>query len=282
MLRIVMDSAGDIPASWVEDYDVKVIPINIQFGNKTYLDGVDITYNDFYRIVDETRIIPKTSQPTPQQFIDFYNKIAQPGDTILSIHVSKKLSGTFESAILAARELVDKYHIIPFDSGSGSISLGYMCREARMLNRVGEALNEIIKRLEFMRNNINIILTLDRLDYAKMSGRVKALHAALASILNVKPIIRLKDGALDMADKVRTRSKSIAYIMDQVSEMVKEKRIMAAVVHARDLSSGQKLFEALKLKLNAADLILTDLSISVAANLGPGTVGIMTCPVEQE
>lgn len=277
-----MDSAGDIPASWIEEFDVKVIPINIHFGNETYLDGVDITYNDFYRIVDERRIIPKTSQPTPKQFIDFYNKIAHPGDTILSIHISKKLSGTFESAILAARELVNKYHIIPFDSGSGSISSGFMCRDARRLDRLGGTLNEIIKRLEFMRDNINIILTLDKLDYAKMSGRVGALNAALASILNVKPIIRLKDGALDMADKVRTRSKSIAYIMDQVTDLVKAKRIMAAVVHARDISSGQKIFDALKLKLNAADLILTDLSISVAANLGPGTVGIMTCPVEQE
>ena len=282
MLRIVMDSAGDLPPNWVEEYGIDVIPINIQFGNETYLDGVDITNNDFYRFVDEKRIIPKTSQPTPQQFIDFYNKIAQPGDAILSIHVTKKLSGTFESAILATRELIDRFQIIPFDSGSGSVAMGYMCREARLLNRAGVALKEIVKRLEFMRNNINIILTLDTLDYAKMSGRVKALQAALASLLNVKPIIRLKDGALDMADKVRTRSKSIAYIINQAYELVGEKRIMAAVVHAQDKSSAQRIYEALKLKFNTADLILTDLSIAVAANLGPGTVGIMTCPLKEE
>jgi DegV family protein with EDD domain len=100
-LRLVIDGAGDLPAGWLEEFDINIIPINIQYGNKTFLQGVDLSDAEFYRIADSSKVIPKTSQPTPQQFIDFYRRIANLGDTILSMHVTSKLSGTYESAVLA-------------------------------------------------------------------------------------------------------------------------------------------------------------------------------------
>ena len=99
MLRIVTDGAADMPAGWEKEYDIQVIPINIQFGDKTYLQGVDLSNEAFYRLVDESGKIPKTSQPSPFQFKEFYQRVAKPGDTILSLHVTSKLSGTFESAV---------------------------------------------------------------------------------------------------------------------------------------------------------------------------------------
>ena len=122
MLKIVMDSAGEIPDEWQSEFDVAVIPINIQFGNQTYQQGIDLSNDDFYHLADSTGIIPKTSQPTPQQFVEFYKRIAQAGDTILSLHVTSKLSGTFNSAVLAAQELHNKLNVIPFDSGVGICS----------------------------------------------------------------------------------------------------------------------------------------------------------------
>src|SRR4030043_2284752 len=116
MLKIVMDSAGEIPEEWRSEYDVEVIPVNIQFENKTYQQGVDLSNDDFYRLADSSGVIPKTSQPSPQQFIDFYKRIAQAGDTILSLHITSKLSGTLDSAVIAAQELRNKLNIIPFDS----------------------------------------------------------------------------------------------------------------------------------------------------------------------
>ena len=111
MLKIVMDSAGEIPEEWRKEYAVDVIPVNIQFENKTYLQGIELSDDEFYCIADTTGVIPKTSQPTPHQFVEFYRKIAKPGDTILSVHVTEKLSGTMASAIQAAKELVKEYHI---------------------------------------------------------------------------------------------------------------------------------------------------------------------------
>jgi len=279
-LRIVIDTAGDIPAEWVNEYDIQMIPINIHFGEETYLQGVDLDNEGFYNLVDESGTIPKTSQPTPQQFVEFYRQIADPGDTILSIHVTGKLSGTFASAELAARELEGEYHVIPFDSAAGSAAQGYMVKEARLLERSGASLQVILDRLEYIRSKIQVILTLDTLDYARMSGRVGTMQAALASLLNVKPIVLLEDGILDMSDKVRTRSKSLDQVLDMIKERLGDRPANVAVVQARDPQAGQTLLEKVRQSINCDSLIMTELSIGIAANLGPGTVGIIGYPVD--
>jgi DegV family protein with EDD domain len=280
MLKIVTDGAADMPAGWEQEYDIQVVPINIHFGEHTYLQNVDLDNEGFYRIVDETGQIPKTSQPTPHQFRQFYERIAQVGDTILSMHVTGKLSGTFDSAVSAARELAGKLNVIPFDSASGSAALGMMCREARLLDRAGTSLEKILDRMEFIRKNVDITFSLNTLEYARLSGRVKTLQAALASLLNVKPIAVLHDGMLQMAEKVRTRTASLERMLEMVKEKFGEQPLNMAVVHARDPQGGQSLLEQVRRKFNVQDLILTDLSISVAANLGPGTIGLITYPAE--
>ncbi len=282
MLRIVTDGAGDMPSSWLTEYDLHVIPINIHFGERTYLQGVDLTDADFYRLVEEHGEIPKTSQPTPQQFVEFYRRVAEPGDTILSIHVTSKLSGTYESAVLAARELAGKFHVIPFDSGNGSAGMGYMCREAREMAREGASLEQILARLEEIRRKVQIVLTLDNLDYARMSGRVRALQAALASLLNVKAVVELRGGILDMVEKVRTRNRALLRVLQMVKDRLGGQPLNVAVVHARDPKAGATLMAQVRDLLDCKNLVMTDLSIAVAANLGPGTVGIVAYPARSE
>ena len=118
MFHLAIDSAGDLPKGWLEKLNIHVIPINIHYGERTYLDGVDLSASEFYNIANGSRTIPTTSQPTPQQFIDFYERIASIGETILSIHVTGKLSGTFHSAQVAAQELIDRIKVVPVDSFS--------------------------------------------------------------------------------------------------------------------------------------------------------------------
>lgn len=279
MLRIAIDTAGDIPVEWIDEFDVEMIPINIHFGEKMFLQGIDLDNEGFYRLVDDTGTIPKTSQPTPQQFVDFYKKIADPGDDILSIHVTSKLSGTYTSAELAARELEGEYNVIPFDSAAGSAAQGFMVREARLLERSGATLEKILERLRFIRENVQVILTLDTMDYARMSGRVKALQAALASLLNVKPIIMLENGILDVTDKVRTRGKSLEHVLNLVKDQIGDKLANVAVVHARDPKAGRNLMDRAAVLFNCQNLIMTELSIGIAANLGPGTTGIIAYPI---
>ncbi len=280
MLRIVTDGAADMPPGWAQEYDIQVIPVNIHFGEKTYLQNVDLDNEGFYRLVDESHKVPKTSQPSPHQFGEFYKRIAQAGDTILSIHVTSKLSGTFASAEAAARDLIGQFHVIPFDSLTGSAGIGMMCRVARMMERGGASIEEIVQQLEKMRAQCRIVLALDTLEYARMSGRVGTLQAALASVLNVKPIAMLKDGAINMVEKVRTRHASLERLVEMMVEEFADKPVDMTVVHSRDPQSARALEAQVRQRFNIRELFVTDLSISVAANLGPGTVGLVIYPAQ--
>ena len=279
-LRIVMDSAGDVPPGWTEEFEIDTIPINIHFGEQMFLQGVDLSNADFYRMADEGGVIPKTSQPTPQQFIDFYRRIARLGDTILSVHVTGKLSGTLASSEIAARELEGEFKVIPIDSASGSAAMGFMCREARLMERAGAKVEKIVERVKTISHTNHIVLTLATLEYARRSGRVKALQAALASLLNVKPVISLREGVLELGDKVRTRSKALEHIVGLMAERMGERLVNVAIVHAEDAESARTLVEKVRSRLNVKELITTELSIGIAANLGPGTVGVIAYPVE--
>ncbi|MBL8103713.1 MAG: DegV family protein [Anaerolineales bacterium] len=280
MLRIVTDGAADLLPAWEKEYGIDTIPVNILFGEKSYLQGVELDNEGFYKLVDESKRVPKTSQPSPHQFVEFYRKVAQKGDTILSIHITAKLSGTYASAIAAAEELKGEFNIIPIDSACGSLGIGLMCREARKLERAGKSVEEIVKYVEDIKSKVRVILTLDTLEYAKMSGRVGTLQAALASVLNVKPIAVLRDGVLNMTEKVRTRKAALDRVIEIAKEEYGNSPVYMAVVHSRDLKSGQALLDDAKSHFNAKETMINDLSISIAANLGPGTVGLILYPIE--
>jgi DegV family protein with EDD domain len=280
MLRIVTDGAADLLPEWGREYGIDMIPVNILFGEKSYLQGVELDNEGFYKLVDESKRVPKTSQPSPHQFVEFYRKIAQKGDTILSIHITAKLSGTYASAVAAAEEVREEFKVIPIDSAVGSLAIGLLCREARKMERAGRSVDEIVKYIEGIKYKIRIILTLDTLEYAKMSGRVKTLQAALASVLNVKPIAVLRQGDLGMAERVRTRKASLDRVIEMAKEEYGDQPVYLAVVHARDLKSGESLLAEAKKHFNCKETMLSELSISIAANLGPGTVGVIVYPIQ--
>ncbi len=280
MLRIVTDGAADIPAGWDKTFDIKIIPINIHFGEKTFIQYVDMDFDSFYKEVGTNKNHPKTSQPSPHQFSEFYKNNFQKGETILSIHVTSKLSGTYASCVAAAEELKGEYNVIPFDSLGGSMGIAFLCRAARQMERAGKSVNEIVKALESLRDQVMVILTLDTLEFAKRSGRVGTLSAALASVLNVKPIALLKDGLVHMVEKVRTRKAALARVIEMGKEKFGTRAVSLGVVHARDLESGSALLADAKKNFNVKDAELTDLSVSLAINFGPGTVGLVLYPAE--
>jgi DegV family protein with EDD domain len=148
------------------------------------------------------------------------------------------------------------------------------------MERAGKSVEDIVTQLESMRERIRIIFTLDNLEYAKRSGRVGTLSAALASVLNVKPIALLKDGVLNMVERVRTRKASLARVLEMGKEAFGDQTVHLGVVHARDPESAASLLEEAKKQFNFQDAVQSDLSVSLAINLGPGTVGLVLCPAE--
>ncbi len=280
MFRIVTDGAADVPDAWLKEHDISIIPINIHFGEKTFIQFEEMGFESFYNEVSSNKTFPKTSQPSPHQFAEFYKKNFAKGDTILSVHVTSKLSGTYASCVSAAEELKGEYNVIPFDSAGGSMAISFMCRTARQMANAGKSVDEIVARLEEIRAQVHVIFTLDTLEYARRSGRVGMLSAAIASMLNVKPIARLQDGLLHMVDKVRTRKGAVARVIEMGKVSVGDKPVHVGVVHARDEQSGRMLMEEAKKNFNVKDAEFTDLTISLAINLGPGTVALILYPAE--
>jgi DegV family protein with EDD domain len=282
MLKIVTDGAADMPADWGACYEINVLPLNVNFGRETYTQGDGFTREDFYRMVRETKKIPKTSLPSIGQVKAFYHSIAEAGDTILSIHISGKLSGTFATIQSAASELTDAFKIITFDSGGGSAAQAFMAREARMMDNAGASVSEIIQRLETIRRNLTILFTLDTLEFAYLSGRINALQNLIVTALQVKPIIVLREGMLEMGEKVRTRHRALDCVLDSLKQRVGEKMINVAVVHAADEPTAKNMLERTNSMFNVRDSFVLDLSIPVAAHLGPGAIGVVAYPVEEE
>lgn len=281
MLRIVTDGATDMPIGWSEEFEINVIPLRIRFGEETYIQGQDVTNESFYELIKQKQQIPQTSLPSPFQIAEFYRGVANREDTILSIHISSKLSGTFSAVEMAVQEVGDELNIITFDSRAGSAAVGFMCREARKMARAGRSVEQILKQLEEMKRKLVVIFTLDNLDFARLNGRVSALQSILSSMLRIKPIVVLKEGMLTIGDKVRTRQRALEKVLDIVKEKVGNQQILLAVVHAADLNTARTLMDRAKQILNVSEVILTELAIPVAANLGPGTVGIVAIPMEE-
>ncbi|MBV6396125.1 MAG: Protein DegV [Anaerolineales bacterium] len=280
MLRLLTDGAIDVPDGWDQEYGIQVIPINIHFGEKTYIQNVDMNLDSFYKEIGVNKNHPKTSQPSPHQFVEYIRANFQKGESILSIHVTSKLSGTYASCVAAAEELKGEYNLIPFDSLSGSVGGAFMCRTAARMAKAGKGADEIVKKLESLRAQTQVILTLDSLEFAKRSGRVGTLKAALASVLNVKPIAVLKEGVLEMVERARTRKAAIARTAEMGRELVGDAPVVIGAVHAHDLESAKLMLEEAKKTLNVKESVFAELSVSLAINLGPGTVGLVIYPAE--
>jgi DegV family protein with EDD domain len=277
MIRIVVDSTCDLPDELGERYQIDSVPINIQFGTETYADRVTIDRATFLRKIEEGGVLPTTSQPSAGEFVEHYQRLVDQGATdIISVHVTAKLSGTLQSAELAKGMVADRVRVHPFDSACGSAGLGFMALEAGRMAEAGAAVTEILQRLETVRTRMNIVLTLRDLRFAQMSGRVGRLQSSLASLLNVKPIVTLQEGLIDVSEKVRTRRKAVERILNAMTERLgTQAEVNLAVVHAEAPEEGQDLLERAKARFPSRETFLTDLTTSLVVHFGPGTLGLV-------
>jgi DegV family protein with EDD domain len=280
MLRIVTDGSADMPEIWLKEFDIQVIPLTVRFGEEVYTQGKDIDQSRFYDLVREKKIIPHSSLPSIEQIKSFFRKNTSRNDQVLSIHVGSKLSGTYAMVEKAAEELGGERQIYPFDSGAGSAALGFLCREARKDDRAGWSIDKICKKMDEIKQKMTVIFTVDNLEFARMSGRINAIQTIISSILKIKPIIILRDGLLQIAEKVRTRQYALDRILQIAAAKIGYRKADIAVVHAADPATAKDLSNRIKALIECVSLFISELSIPVAANLGPGTVGIVAIPVD--
>lgn len=281
MIRLVTDSTCDLPDGELASLDVAVVPINIHFDTESYQEDVTLGNDDFFAKVTETGTVPKTAQPSPARFVQEYRRLAAEGATIiLSLHVTGKLSGTVSSAESAADAVRHEVDVRVFDSLAGSAGTGFMIREAVDLLRQEADSEAVLARWRTIRDGMAIFFYLDTLKYARMSGRVGALQHSLASVLSIKPLIKLDAGVLEVAERVRSRRAALDRLLVLAREHAGQRPVNLAVVHAQDRPGADALLARAQHGLDCRQTFVARLASSLVTNLGVGTLGIVLYPVE--
>lgn len=274
MIKIVTDSTCNLPAHILEQYDIRVAPIAIQFGTESFEEGITIDRPLFYRKIEELGIIPTTSQPSPIWFSRFYEEFTKLGHSVLAITLTSEHSGTFKSAVLA-KSLAPSADVEVFDSRTISLGTGWMVLEAARAAEAGWDRAAILRRLGEIRDRSALFLTPSTLKYLLMSGRVGKLQGLVASALNIKPIISVQDGILQVGERIRTRARAVRRIVELVAQAVGTRDpVNLAVIHAQSPDEGTDLLASARRVLNCAETMIEDLIPSLAVHGGPGVIGL--------
>jgi DegV family protein with EDD domain len=249
----------------------------IHFGAETYLEGITMDRDLFYRKIQTEGVMPTSSQPSPGQFADAYRPLGS--DPILCLTITSKHSGTYQSAVLAAG-MVAGADVVVFDTLSITMGTGFMVLEAARMAEAGHSREEILARLEQVRAGMYIVFTPDTLKYLQMSGRVGKLSGVLGSMLNLRPIITIEDGLLEAKEKVRTRGRSLERLVEMMAERIgTDAPAGLAVIHARIPEEAQALAARLSGTFQCADVPVVDLVPVLAVHGGPGIIGIVGYPL---
>lgn len=273
-LQIICDSLADIPKNIIEKYNIEIIPLTIRIGEVDYKDGIDISNEEFYKKLKEIDDTPKTSQATYGQFEEIFKKYIDKGREILYISGSSKVTGTYQSAMMAKNELGG--NITLFDSLNLSYGCGVQVVRACEMASEGYSIEEIIKELEKMRENVHVFFAVDTLEYLKKGGRISATKAVVGTMLSIKPIIEVKDGELDNVAQVRGKK----HVIEKLIELVKSKcngdltNRNIAIGEGNNIQDLKKLEEAVNEQLGVEDMVQIEIGPTIGSHAGPGTIGI--------
>ncbi len=273
---IVTDSTANIPEEVQAELKVPTIPLNVHWGDDTFLDGVTLTADEFYRLLKVRKDFPKTSQPSAGVFMDFFRKVAEEykTDTILGIFVSSDLSGTLASAIQAKAELTN-LNIELIDSRSVSMGLGLPVLSGVRGAHEGKSLQEVKDLVTKCCDNTFVIFAVDTLEFLHRGGRIGGAARLLGSALNLKPVLAIEGGRVEALEKVRSRRKSLNRLLEIVAEKSHGKRLVeASIIQAEAEEEAAWLMDMIKTQFQPDRLHTVTLTPVVGTHGGPGTLGI--------
>ncbi|OIJ17794.1 EDD domain protein [Anaerobacillus alkalidiazotrophicus] len=277
-VRVVTDSTSDIPKSLVEELNIAVVPLKVLFGEQeTYEDGVTIQAKEFYENLATSDVIPSTSQPSPYQFEEVYKEIdtEDQGCDIISIHISSKLSGTFQSAVIASDVVKETINVTVVDSKRAAYSCGMIVTEIAKLAKQGATKEQCLSRLNELLKDTTIYFMVDTLEFLQKNGRIGKASAVLGSLLKIKPILSLnEDGEVYPVDKVRGQKKALAKIYDYLEKDYGNQPIIVGVIHANTIELATEIMTEMRSRFNISSEVFTDIGPVIGAHVGPGAIGI--------
>lgn len=272
-IRIVTDSNCDLPQDLVEEYSITVVPLYVNIGTDSYLDGVEMSRSEFYTRLPSFASHPTTSVPSPGQFYKAYSQLKEEGATqIISVHISITLSAVVNSARLAVEE-IEEVDIAVVDSGQLTLGTGLQVLAAAKAAQEGHSMESILAMLRDMSRRTLCCAALDTLEFLKRSGRLTRFQSGLGSILQVKPLLKMAGGEMDM-ERVRTRGRATQRLIELVEELGPLQDL--AVVHTHAPRRAQALWHKAKhLMPGGGPPLFSEVTPVIGAHIGPGAVGFV-------
>jgi DegV family protein with EDD domain len=278
-VRVVTDGTSSITPEMGAEHGVHVVPLYVMFGEETYVDGVNLSSAEFYRLLKSHAQLPTTSQPTAEDFVKAYTEVwesmpAGEDNAIVSVHASVKMSATVNSARAAAKRLPEmQIHII--DSQSISMGLGLMALAAARAAQEGQSAAEIVQLVEKLIQNMKVVFTVETLENLHKGGRIGGATALIGSLLNIKPILCIDDGQVEALEKQRSRTRAIRRLLELVAEGVGSSTcVHAAVLHCNAPDAAQEVVEQVADQFKCVELFAAETGPTIGTHGGPGTVGV--------
>ena len=274
MIKIVTDTTSGITPEVAQQYGMTIIPLYIHFGTEVFREGIDIQLPEFFSRLKSAPQLPTTSQPSAGDFVQVYQPLVADGSEVISIHLAAKLSGTVASAH-AAQQMLPGARIHVVDSQFISATEGMMALEAARMAAAGKSAPEILARLDKFIAGSHIYFVVDTLEYLQKGGRIGAAAALVGTALQMKPILMLQDGAVEVKERIRTKSKAVARLQElAMQETAGRSCRYLGILHAAAADEARQLEADLISQLKPAETTMVEIGPVIATHTGPGVVGV--------
>jgi DegV family protein with EDD domain len=271
-IKIITDSTADLSKGVYEKYDIEVLPLLINFGEESYLDGVEINPDKVFEKIEKSNVLPTTAQVTPNRFIEAYKKYLEEGYKIISIHMSSVMSGTYQSACIA-RDTLESKDIFVVDSQNVTAALGILVLKAAKLREKGFNIAEIEKELNDVKAKVMLSVYFDSLEYLVRGGRISKTTGVVGGVLGIKLILEIKDGIMSVKDKIRGNKKAIKKIISDLENATLDDDVPVILIDVNNI----EVKEALKqyMDSNKVNYIECPVGSAVSIHSGPGCCGLV-------
>ncbi len=273
-VAIVTDSTADISAQEAEKLDITVVPLQVMFGERTFHDGIDIKASEFYPMMAAHSDLPTTSQPSAGTFVEIFERLLGEYDEVIGLFISSELSGTVRSAE-TARDLVGGA-VTVVDSGLVAYALGIVVLEAAALAAEGATAADILARVAFVQERTHAYFVVDSLDHLRRGGRLGSASAIIGAMLQIKPVLMIRDKTIAIYEKVRTQRRALETIADRfVADVQGKNRIVAGVIHSAVQGQAEGFKERLQVLAPQAEWRVIELDPVVGVHVGPRVLSLI-------
>jgi DegV family protein with EDD domain len=275
MIKIVTDSTAYLPEAFIREHDIRVVPLCVHFGEDAYREGVELSNEEFYTRLKEAPALPTTSQPSAGEFHRVFEELVKDGHEIVTLTISAKLSGTWNSA-MAAKEMLPDAGISVIDTESTSIGLHLLVSAAIQAIATGATRQEVVDQIEEIKERMCVFFVVDTLEYLARGGRIGNAKAFVGTLLKVKPILALQDGAIEPVEQVRSKRKALNRMLELVQAHLASNGHEAKVglANALVLDEAKAFGQEVQARLGCPEPFVSDLGPVIGTHTGPGVIGI--------